>query len=70
MKILALDTSTMMASCAIMDDNRVLAEYTISQEKSHSERLVPMIDEILKGLDLKINDIDLYAVATDRKSVV
>lgn len=64
MKILALDTSTMMASCAVMDDNRVLAEYTISQEKSHSERLVPMIDEILKGLDLKINDIDLYAVAT------
>ena len=64
MKILALDTSTMMASCAVMDENRVLAEYSMSQEKSHSERLVPMIDEILKGLDLKINDIDLYAVAT------
>lgn len=63
MKILALDTSTMMASCAVMDDTRVLGEYSISQEMSHSERIVPMIDEILKGLDMKIDDIDLYAVA-------
>lgn len=63
MKILALDTSTMMASCAVMDETRILGEYSLSQEMSHSERLVPMIDEILSGLDLKISDIDLYGVA-------
>ena len=63
MKILALDTSTMVASCAVMDGERVLGEYSLSQEMSHSERLVPMIDEILKGLGIKIEEIDLYAVA-------
>lgn len=63
MKILALDTSTMMASCAVMDEERVLGEFSLSQEMSHSESLVPMIDEILVGLNLKISDIDLYAVA-------
>lgn len=63
MKILALDTSTMMASCAVMDEARILGEYSLSQEMSHSERLVPMIDEMLAGLNLKIKDIDLYGVA-------
>lgn len=63
MKILALDTSTMMASCAVMDEVRILGEYSLSQEMSHSERLVPMIDEMLAGLNLKIKDIDLYGVA-------
>lgn len=63
MKILALDTSTMMASCVVMDEERILGEFSLSQEMSHSESLVPMIDEILVGLNLKISDIDLYAVA-------
>lgn len=54
----------MMASCAVMDDARLLGEYSLSQEMSHSERIVPMIDEILSGLGLNIKDIDLYAVAT------
>lgn len=63
MKILALDTSTMMASCAVMDEERVLAEYSLSQEMSHSEKLVPMIKEMLDGLNMKIQDIDLYGVA-------
>lgn len=53
----------MMASCAVMDETRVLGEFSLSQEMSHSESLVPMIDEILQGLNLKINDIDLYGVA-------
>lgn len=53
----------MMASCAVMDEARILGEYSLSQEMSHSERLVPMIDEMLAGLNLKIKDIDLYGVA-------
>lgn len=63
MKILAIDTSTMIASCAVMDGERVLGEFSLSQEMSHSESLVPMIDEILKALNIKIKDIDLYAAA-------
>lgn len=63
MKILALDTSTMMATCAVLDENRVLGEYSLNQEETHSEKLVPMVKEILDSLDLKISDIDLYGVA-------
>lgn len=63
MKILALDTSTMMASCAVMDENKVLGEYSLNQEATHSEKLVPMIKEILDSLNLKVKDIDVYGVA-------
>ncbi len=64
MKILALDTSTMLATCAVLDENRVLGEYSLNQEETHSEKLVPMVKEVLDSLGLKVSDIDLYGVAT------
>lgn len=64
MKILALDTSTMMATCAVLDENRVLGEYSLNQEETHSEKLVPMVKEVLDSLGLKVSDIDIYGVAT------
>ena len=63
MKILALDTSTNMASVAVMDENMVLGEYSLNQDLSHSENLVPMIKEVLDSLGLKVSDIDLYGVS-------
>ena len=63
MKILALDTSTLMATCAIIDGDKILGEYSLNQDMSHSEKLVPMIKTILDGLSLGIKDIDLYGVS-------
>ncbi len=63
MKTLAIDTSTMMATCAVLEDNKLLGEYSINQEMTHSENLVPMIKEMLDNLNLKISDIDIYGVA-------
>ncbi|MFA5577539.1 MAG: tRNA (adenosine(37)-N6)-threonylcarbamoyltransferase complex dimerization subunit type 1 TsaB [Tissierellaceae bacterium] len=63
MKILALDTSTMMASCAVMEEDRLLGEYSLNQEESHSEKLVVMIKEMLDSLNLKVGDMDIYGVA-------
>lgn len=64
MKILALDTSTKVASVAVMDENNLLAEYFVNNnEKNHSKRLMPMIGSILKDLELRAEDIDYYAVS-------
>ena len=63
MKILALDTSTLMATCAVIDDGILVGEYSLNQDMSHSEKLVPMIKSILDSLKLKIEDIDLYGVS-------
>lgn len=61
MRILALDTSTMNSTVTIMEDGKIIADYSLNQEKTHSESLVPMIDQVLQGLNLSIRDIDLIA---------
>ena len=63
MKILGIDTSTKIATIAVIDEEKVLGEYTLNQEMSHSENLIPMIKELLNNLDMKIENIDLYGVA-------
>lgn len=63
MKILGLDTSTVTATCSVIEGDKLLGEYSLSQDMSHSEKLVPMIREIFDGLNMKIKDIDLYGVA-------
>lgn len=63
MKILGVDTSTKIASIAVIDEEKVLGEYTLNQEMSHSENLIPMIKELLNNLYINIEDIDMYSVA-------
>ena len=48
MKILALDSSGIVASVAIVEDNTLLAEYTVNYKKTHSQTLLPMLDEVAK----------------------
>lgn len=62
MKILALDTSTIMTTCAVLDENQVLGQYSLNGDMAHSEKLVPMVKEVLDSLGLNIEDIDLYGV--------
>ena len=59
--ILAIDSSSLVATVAIVSRDTVIAEYTTNLEKTHSQTLLPMIDEIFKmtGLDKK----NLKAVA-------
>ena len=63
MKTLAIDTSTMMATCAVLDEDYLLGEFSLNQDMSHSENLIPMVKEILDNLKVKPQDIDLYGVA-------
>ena len=61
MKILGLDTSTIMTTITLMDKGEIIGEYSLSQSMSHSEKLVPMVKTVLDSLDLSIKDIDLFA---------
>lgn len=63
MKVLAVDTSTMITSVGILDGEYTLGEYSLNQVKTHSELLMPMIDQLLKNLKLEFEDLDLLAVA-------
>ncbi len=63
MKILCVDTSGAVASAAVLDENNVLCEYSINHKKTHSQKLMPMMDQLLKNLELKPDDIDIYSAA-------
>ena len=63
MRILAMDTSSVNATVAVCDENKILGEYTISGDRAHSQIIMPMLDELLQKCKLDISDIDVFAVA-------
>ena len=62
MKILGIDTSSMAASVAVIEDNKLICEYTINTKKTHSQKLMPMIENMLSLSDLNVREIDAIAV--------
>ena len=63
MKILALDSSGLVASVALLQDETLVAEYTMNYKKTHSQTLLPMLDEIKRVVDLDLETLDAIAVA-------
>ena len=63
MKILSIDSSGLVASVAVIEDNQVISDYSINYKKTHSQTLVPMLDEIKKMTELDLNTIDAIAIA-------
>ena len=63
MKILAIDASSLVASVAILEEDKLLAEYTVNFKKTHSETLMPMLDEVCSMISLDLESIDAIAVA-------
>lgn len=63
MKILAIDSSGLVASVAVVTEKELVGEYTINYKKTHSQTLLPMLDEVVKMLEMELKDIDAIAVS-------
>ncbi len=63
MKILAIDTTGLVASVAIVQDDKTVGEFTTNYKKTHSQTLMPMLEQLVKILDININDMDYIACA-------
>ncbi len=63
MKILAIDSSGMPASVAVLEDGLLRAEYTVHYQRTHSQTLLPMMDEVRNMLGLELESVDAVAVA-------
>ena len=61
MKILSIDTSSDICSVAILEDNTVLKELHIDDIKTHSEKLMPLIQNIFDECKLSLDNINLIA---------
>lgn len=64
MKILGLDSSGLVASVAVVEDGRLLGEYTTDYKKTHSQTLLPMLDELKRMIELDMDSLDAVAVAS------
>ncbi len=62
-KILAIESSGLVASAAIATETTLLAEYTVNFKKTHSQTLLPMVEEIVSMLGIDLKDLDAIAVA-------
>ena len=63
MKILAIDSTAVVGSCAVLEDNRLLSLFTVNNGNTHSETLLPMIEASLKLLGITTDDIELFALS-------
>ncbi len=63
MKILGVDSSGLVASVAVVQDNIMLGEYTVNYKKTHSQTLLPMLKDLADMIGLDLNTLDAIATA-------
>lgn len=63
MKLLAIDSSGLVASVALLVDDVLVGEYTIHNKKTHSQTLLPMIADMLAMAEIDKHDLTAIAVA-------
>lgn len=62
MKILAIEASGLTAGCAIAEDGNLIGDYNIQYKKTHSQTLVPMLEELKNMTELELSSIDAIAL--------
>ena len=63
MLILGLDTCSMSSSASLVSEDRMIATFSVNHKKTHSERIMPQIEAMLKAADISIDDIDAFAAS-------
>lgn len=61
MKILAIDTASSVCSVALLENDIVIDKNELNDGKTHSENLMPLLDELLKRNSLDIKEIEMLA---------
>ncbi|MCM1135323.1 MAG: tRNA (adenosine(37)-N6)-threonylcarbamoyltransferase complex dimerization subunit type 1 TsaB [Clostridium sp.] len=64
MKVIAIDSSGLTASVAIVEDDTLTGEYNVQYKKTHSQTLLLMLDELKKMVELDLSTVDAIAIAS------
>lgn len=62
MKVIAIDSSGLVASVAIVEDDTLTGEYNVQYKKTHSQTLLPMLDELKRMVELDLSTVDAIAL--------
>lgn len=60
--VLGIDSSAITAGCALYDGKKIIAEQFLNTRHTHSETLLPMVENMLKNAEMTLSDIDRIAV--------
>lgn len=63
MIVLSIDSSSKVATVALLKDDTLIGEYILNDKREHSVLLMPMIENLLKECNLTVDDIDGYVVS-------
>ena len=63
MIVLSIDSASKVATAALLDENNLIAEYTLNNKMEHSTLIMDMVDKLLKDSNLSIDDIDGFVVS-------
>lgn len=63
MRLLSIESSAKSASVALTEDGRLLSQFFQNTALTHSRTLLPMADDLLKNMEMSVEDIDEFAVA-------
>ena len=58
MKILSLDTTAEVCTAALCEDGKLITEMTVNTGNTHSQTLLPVIEQLLKISETSVNEID------------
>ncbi len=61
MIILGMDTSSEIATVALLNEHKLIGEYIISNDRTHSQIIMPLLDDLLSKAGIKMSDIDVFA---------
>jgi len=62
MKLLMIDTSSIVATAAVLKDSQLMCETIVNYKKKHSEKMMPAIDHMLKDAGLTIQEMDAFGI--------
>lgn len=63
MRILGIESSSLVASVAIVTDGVLTGEYTMNHKKTHSQTLLPMLDQLVQMVEIDLDSVDAVAVS-------
>ena len=64
MRILGIESSSLVAGVGILEDENIIAEYNVNYKKTHSQTLLPMLEEIVSRIDFDLQAIDAIAISS------
>ncbi len=63
MLLLAIESSGLVASIALMTEDKLIGEYTTNFKKTHSQTLLPMMDEVVRMAGISLDSVDAIVIS-------